>query len=477
MRSGAANGQDVLTDKAIIYSLNVTNIGSEAEKKSYGGADSCRPCPSFNGNTGTCEACPPGNFIDIKSFGCVLCPPGTALNMSSSRIGPESCVPCGPNLDSEDRTQCGFTGNLTLPSNEGANKTVKFDLSPLKNHIIVADGIKVFSREGSSYYHSYNISLFGKSLECKENNMPSVMGFEGTPYVNPVDSQSTFCRSTAVPLKNSQNESAHEKLVFVSSFSIAKKLAAVTQNRSFKNFFLNDKVLEYDSTSIENQPIDIHFFFEPVPSKFRSCPNGTIGVLTARCEPTATKTPQIRLPRTCPDGTCDGCLYHVIVETSHACPICDKNDFEQIRGECKDGRQKIHWIPSKHCVISGAQTREVSEFCTNLNDGTKLLLIIATIVIALLIVAVFAFYQKNKNLEYRYSRLVEGKEPEEMETCGLESDDDDDEEESGTRVIFGKKKSNYVAKMSTHAKNGKSFKNSGYTADAERAEFLSDSTD
>lgn len=66
MRSGAANGQDVLTDKAIIYSLNVTNIGSEAEKKSYGGADSCRPCPSFNGNTGTCEACPPGNFIDIK---------------------------------------------------------------------------------------------------------------------------------------------------------------------------------------------------------------------------------------------------------------------------------------------------------------------------------------------------------------------------------------------------------------------------
>lgn len=26
---------------------------------------------------------------------------------------------------------------------------------------------------------------------------------------------------------------------------IAKKLAAVTQNRTFKNFFLNDKILEY----------------------------------------------------------------------------------------------------------------------------------------------------------------------------------------------------------------------------------------
>lgn len=63
---------------------------------------------------------------------------------------------------------------------------------------IVAEGIKVFSREGSSYYHSYNISLFGKSLECKENNMPSVMGFEGTPYVNVDFSQiSQFIRFLA----------------------------------------------------------------------------------------------------------------------------------------------------------------------------------------------------------------------------------------------------------------------------------------
>lgn len=58
--------------------------------------------------------------------------------------------------------------------------------------------------------------------------------------------------------------------------------------------------------------------------------------------------------------------------------------------------QRLVDLHLRHCVISGAESREVSEFCTNLSEGTKLLLIVATIVIAMLIVAVFAFYQKNK---------------------------------------------------------------------------------
>ncbi|PIO61240.1 hypothetical protein TELCIR_17246 [Teladorsagia circumcincta] len=56
---------------------------------------------------------------------------------------------------------------------------------------------------------------------------------------------------------------------------------------------------------------------------------------------------QMRLPHTCPDGTCDGCLFHAIVESVQACPICGPGDYEMIRGECTDGQQTIHHIPDK----------------------------------------------------------------------------------------------------------------------------------
>lgn len=48
-------------------------------------------------------------------------------------------------------------------------------------------------------------------------------------------------------------------------------------------------------------------------------------------------------------------------------------------------------------------------------------------------------YQKNRTLEYRYSRIVEGKEPEDLNSCGLESDESDDDTNQ-TKVFFNKKR-------------------------------------
>jgi hypothetical protein len=159
-------------------------------------------------------------------------------------------------------------------------------------------------------------------------------------------------------------------------------LALVTRERQFGNrFYLSDDQLEYgkpnaphiklmissfphlesstaggSAASKSNQPMDLHFFFEPLPSLqqngIANCPNGTLAAVTVRCEPTAIAKPlvqppicpyitvylslliQARLSRHCPDGTCDGCLYHVIVESAHGCPVCTANDYQEIRGEC-----------------------------------------------------------------------------------------------------------------------------------------------
>uniref|UniRef100_A0AC34GQJ1 Tyrosine-protein kinase ephrin type A/B receptor-like domain-containing protein n=2 Tax=Panagrolaimus sp. ES5 TaxID=591445 RepID=A0AC34GQJ1_9BILA len=479
MRSGAATGNDAISDKAIIYSVNMTNVGDAQHKLPKGGADSCLPCPSMD-NTGGCHPCPAGHYIDSKQNLCIKCPLGTKLNRTSNQIGQESCIKCGINMESLDGVECAFSGKLELPdSSEPSSKPMRFDLSPLKNKPLIAEGIKVFAREGNSYFHSFNVSLFGEGVKCNEKSDQSFVFAKVMDEKPNEEGEVLFCRSTAVPLNN---ENQTEKAVYVSSFVIGRKLASVTRDRSFKGFNLSDKDLEYDTMTQERRPIDVHFYFEPLPSHVRSCSNGTIGIVTTRCEPTATNEPQVRLPRSCPDGTCNGCMFHIIVETSHACPVCDTTDFQEIRGECINGKQQVHYIPSKHCVLSGAQSKEKTETCTSSN-GLKLLLILATILIGFLILIIFVFYQRNRSLEYRYSRIVEGHEPEEMETCGLESDDEDldDDDSNNARVYFGRKKNDYVVGVTKtgvpNFANGikKSGNSSGGTA--EEAKFLSDETE
>lgn len=168
MRSGAANGNDAISDKATLYSVNITNVGDAAHKLPKGGADSCLPCPSMD-NTGGCHPCPPGHYIDSNKNLCVKCPIGTRLNRTSNQIGIESCIKCGVNMESIDGVECEFSGKLTLPDiSEPSAKPMKFDISGLKNKPLIAEGIKVFAREGNSYFHSFNVSLFGEGVKCNE---------------------------------------------------------------------------------------------------------------------------------------------------------------------------------------------------------------------------------------------------------------------------------------------------------------------
>lgn len=41
----------------------------------------------------------------------------------------------------------------------------------------------------------------------------------------------------------------------------------------------------------------------------------------------------------CPAGTCDGCTFNFLWESSSACPICTEADYHSIEGACKGGMQ------------------------------------------------------------------------------------------------------------------------------------------
>ncbi|KAK0400152.1 hypothetical protein QR680_003378 [Steinernema hermaphroditum] len=458
IRSGTSLGESVASDVAKIYTLNITNI----DRKDIDiGADRCLSCPMFDVREKVCHPCPPGHFINVNENTCVQCPKRSILNMTSSRYGIASCLECGLNLVADkDHVECIFDGELKIADEQ--NNTVKHDLSGLRNKSLSASGIRVFAREGNSYYHGYNLTVFGGLVPCREQFKDSMFGLSTLDFQSS-DSMASVCRSTALPI-HEENSTSTEKVVYVSPAPLAQRLIAVTTEHSYGTVTLTDKDMEYDTISEKNRPTDIHFYYEPIQSSLVACRNGTAVVITARCDPHAANL-VARLPKSCPDGTCDGCLYHIIIETSMACPICEANDFDVIKGE--------------HCILTGALSKERVEPCSVITANMQLLFaVLGTLTIAL-VISIAVICQRNRSLEYKYMKLVESKvgsngiELPMAESCALGSDEDEEEETSSTRVFFGRKGKNDVY-ASLKSKNNRAGTNRD---DASGSSFLNASAD
>ena len=73
------------------------------------------------------------------------------------------------------------------------------------------------------------------------------------------------------------------------------------------------------------------------------CQNGRSMVITLRCDPTDNGNGTLLLPPMCSDGTCDGCNFHMVWLSQHACPRCIAADYHEFREECKKGQQVIQY--------------------------------------------------------------------------------------------------------------------------------------
>lgn len=64
MRSGIELENDSLDDRAILYSLNITNTGNLTTKKFTGGGKQCIICPLIDQKTNKCRSCLPGHYLN-----------------------------------------------------------------------------------------------------------------------------------------------------------------------------------------------------------------------------------------------------------------------------------------------------------------------------------------------------------------------------------------------------------------------------
>ncbi|CAI4223838.1 unnamed protein product [Auanema sp. JU1783] len=424
VRSGAPMGNDNPLDSARIISISLTNVGKKNEVQG-GGATECLPCPKGKQN-GRCIPCPSGHFMDPSKHICVSCPENTIVNASYSNGG-DVCIKCGTNLKSSDRISCSTDGHLVV---QQANKSLNYDFSQWLNKTFVVHGVKVFAREGISYYHSFNFTIFNKAtVQC-------AVAFDGIiPVYDQINEsvEGAACRLTVLPETTGNKTS----VAYVSPLLLANRLAEISTRKERDGWKLTNQLLEYDDADNSSRPLDAHFWFEAVGGAMEVCPRGNLLVVTIRCSPTH-KTPNIRLPRTCPDGTCDGCLFHIIIESAQGCPVCGSGSYQRIKGECVNGKQTIHFIPEKHCVLSGKEAESHEEECSVLSKFEKFLMAFGIVLLIIMSVTLVRIYKRNRRLEYRYTRLIESRNGElpAAETCGIE----DEEEEEEDRVMFSKGK-------------------------------------
>lgn len=178
----------------------------------------------------------------------------------------------------------------------------------------------------------------------------------------------------------------------------------------------------------------------------------------------------VSTPRSCPDGTCDGCNFHLLLETATAaaCRLCrpfSSEDYETLAGECRDGKQLIHYINPKDCVskhVNGTAMANVQERACKilLPKQVQIGIIMAIALAVLLLSLVFFFWNKNRSLEYKYTKLIEstgeGKGGDDLafDNCCAE---DQDENDSNAEAFDGDKeeeKNNNIGRKANNRLRG-----------------------
>uniref|UniRef100_A0A915JKQ0 MRH domain-containing protein n=1 Tax=Romanomermis culicivorax TaxID=13658 RepID=A0A915JKQ0_ROMCU len=246
-------------------------------------------------------------------------------------------------------------------------------------------------------------------------------------------SEALACRFVAVP--------EQKKVRYLGTSKIGDYLFGVSDDLSFVDMEISN------NDSFKWRYSQLFFLYRDSSGKTKNCPQGRNTILTFRCDPAKNET-KVELPSSCPDGTCDGCLFHIIITSRFACPVCLEADYIRILGECRLGRQTVHYVPAEHCVFAGQNSMETKVIqCRFLPIEVQIAIGLTLSIALILLISLARVWKKNKRLEYKYMKLIEssGKSGElpAVESCALHEGDEEDEDENNVdRVVFTKGKAN-----------------------------------
>ncbi|XP_028653915.1 endosome/lysosome-associated apoptosis and autophagy regulator 1 [Erpetoichthys calabaricus] len=366
------------SDMAKIYFINVTNVVN-------GVASRCRHCAL--GSSQSCVPCPAGHYIEVDTGTCHQCPSNTFLNLEHP-YGPKACLPCGDHTKSNlMQTVCFNDCTFEVTRQE---QLFHFDLSLLSNGTTFLMGPRFTSR-GLKYFHQFSLSVCGNEGRQMAFCIENVTESRGI--------RSYVCQSTILP----SEMRGVKNIISSQPFSLADRLIGVTAESTFHNITSPDDLFP-GKTDVP----DIIFYFRS-NERTQACKDGRASAVRLRCDQTAVAIGgTVSLPSKCPEGTCDGCTYHFLWMTAHACPLCSERDYKEIETECVQGVQKTTymWRTPRLCAAGVELPMEKVRACKSMSFWIKLGLSTGTLMAVLLVAIICYFWKKTQKLEYKYSRLM-----------------------------------------------------------------------
>ncbi|KAG5451903.1 upf0577 protein KIAA1324-like [Clonorchis sinensis] len=419
---------DLLLEHVKIYQLEVTNA-------KLLGTIGCRKC--LKGiQDGKCISCPPGLFYASTLNGstrqevvnCTQCPENTILQTDAhaTRTVSEACIPCEPGTKAVNRSVCVVD---TMPV---VDNGMLYNLTELllKNRTVY--GANLFTPTGTKYHYEYHLSfMYGHPVRCVEEYDAVMVNYM----------EALICRQTIVHVP-----SAPDKNQRVLPLRLGDRLERAVQSNHSKKFWdeVNTNLTRAGWTA-DSVGTDLHYIFVASGSS-ENCPSGVRTVVTFRCglgqsleslnSSMFTDQGQLELPPSCPDATCDGCTYHFLWRSSHACPICSERQITRFSGECRYGSRRVYAISREPCRIP-TELLAVQEIpCPLLTTAQIVAIFLTGFTLITLVTIIFSCYRKNKRLEYKYMKLVQSKGGMGQPTsCALDENEEDNLDHFGRRAV------------------------------------------
>uniref|UniRef100_A0A3Q3VQ33 MRH domain-containing protein n=1 Tax=Mola mola TaxID=94237 RepID=A0A3Q3VQ33_MOLML len=369
------------SDVAKIYSIHITNV--------IGGvASQCRHCALSSAEVSSaCVPCPLGHYMVNGTGVCQSCPSNTFIR-ADQPIGEEACVPCGPNTE-RNKAHTACRSDCVLYVRNNAGELLHYDFSALSNVTGFHSSAR-FTNRGLRYFQHFNIGLCGKEVRalatCVDNVTES--GSEVRGYI---------CQSMVIP-----SGIRSQSVVSSQPFVIGDSLLGVTTDPNLSG--ISSPNWLFPSTS--SLP-DVIFYFRSSETT-QACKQGRSATVRLRCNPTVTATDLITLPSNCSEGTCDGCTFHFLWESPHACPRCTKNHYREIVSACIQGIQRTTYVWQQPLQCFGGESLPPPKVsaCVSLDFWLRFGVSTGTIAAALLIGISCYFWKKTRKLQYKYSKLM-----------------------------------------------------------------------
>ncbi|XP_037126265.1 endosome/lysosome-associated apoptosis and autophagy regulator 1 [Syngnathus acus] len=376
------------TDVAKIFSIHITNVlGGVASK--------CHQCAltSSPDDDSACVPCPPGHRLVSEKVAegakgtCQRCPPNSIV-ATEWPTGEPACVVCGSNTkNNQAYTACFSDCTATVQTTGGA--LLHYDFSPLSNVTSIQSGPR-FTSKGLRYFHHFSVALCGKegraSATCADNV---------TEHGRVV--QGHVCQSLVVP-----SDIRSQNMVASQPFVVGDTLVGVTTDTVLAN--ISSPPGLFPSTS--NLP-DLIFYFRSAETT-QACKGGRTATIRLRCDPGISAKDLITPPSNCSEGTCDGCTFHFLWQSQHACPRCTKHNYREIVSACEQGIQRTTYVWQRQLQCHGGEAlpAQTVSACVSLDFWLKFGVSTGTAAAALLVTLICYFWKKTRKLEYKYTKLI-----------------------------------------------------------------------